>query len=99
MSEYEGFHFTPGIFGKLNTKLTEKLSLSVKAGLSQSVLNFWRFADNGNDFNFKHPLFADFSVTFNHKSGFYFKTENNLMIPYKDISSYYRISFGIGYRF
>ena len=39
-------------------KINNKLSLSVNLGISQSVLNFWAFADNANDFNFNtsdHP--------------------------------------------
>ncbi len=97
--EYEGFHLTPGIFAELNSKISEKYSLSINAGLSQSVLNFWRFAENGSDFNFRHPLFFDFSVKIKHKSGFYLVIGNSLMIPYRDMKSSSKITFGIGFYF
>ncbi len=97
--EYDGFHFTPGIFGKIQTKLNNKFSLELDLTLSQSVMNFWRFAENGNDFNFKHPFFADFSVKIKHKSGFYIVLQNNYLIPFNNKQTYTRNSIGIGFTF
>ena len=97
--EYDGFHLTPGIFGKLQSKINNKFSLSVNLGISQSVLNFWTFADNANDFNFKHPLFLDFSVKLQHQSGVYLIFENNYLIPFGNKQSSFRNSIGAGFRF
>lgn len=97
--EYDGFHLTPGVFGKLQTTINDKFSLSLKLILSQSVLNFWRFTDNGNDFNFKHPFFTNFSVKLQHKSGLYLKFENSFLIPYGEMQTSFRNSIGIGYQF
>ena len=97
--EYDGFHLTPGIFGKFQTKISNQFSLSLNLTLSQSILNFWAFAENGSDFNFKHPLFLDFSVKLQHQSGVYLFFENNYMIPYGNKQSSFRNSIGIGFQF
>lgn len=97
--EYEGFHLSPGIYGEYKRKLNKSFSFCAKAALTQSVLNFWKFAENGDDFEFRHPLFTDLNANISHKSGIYIKAETNFMIPYSEIKPSFRISFGAGFRF
>ena len=97
--EYEGFHLSPGIYGEYKRKLNKSFSFCAKAVLTQSVLNFWKFAENGDEFEFRHPLFTDLNVNLRHKSGIFIKAETNFMIPYSDIDPSFRISFGAGFRF
>ncbi len=99
MIEYDGFHLDPGIYGEYRRKLGRKYSLSAKLALSQSVLNFWKFEEDGDDYDFRHPLFTDLSVKLFHKSGLYLKAENNFIFFYDDIKPSFRVSSGIGFRF
>ena len=85
ITEYDGFHIAPGIYGEYNRKLSKKYKMSVKLAITKSVL--------------KHPFFSDLSFKLKHKSGLYLKAENNIMFSYIETKPVYRFSFGIGYRF
>lgn len=96
---FDGFHFSPGIFALYRFNINKKNYITSKLAISHSVLNFWKFTENGDYYNFSKPFFTDLNIEFHNKSGLFVKAENTVMFPHDQITPAYRLSFGIGYRF